>query len=207
MSYSPPTELDQSDVFIFGVDLDGVCADFYAGIRPIAAEWLGVEPASLIDDVSYGLTEWGLDTAPGGYLDFHKFAVTQRDLFKKLQPIAGCPQVLRRLSKEDVRIRVITHRLFIKYFHKQAISQTIDWLDYHDIPYWDLCFMQHKTHVGANLYIEDSEKHVKEYRRAGNEVIIFTNSTNRHLDGLRADNWADVEAIVMDRYEAWKKAR
>jgi hypothetical protein len=207
MSYSPQTELDQSDVFIFGVDLDGVCADFYAGIRPIAAEWLGVEPGSLTENVSYAMGEWGMDTAPGGYIDLHKFAVTQRDLFKKLQPIPGCPQVLRRLSKEDVRIRVITHRLFIKYFHKQAISQTIDWLDYHDIPYWDLCFMQHKTHVGANLYIEDSEKHVKEYRRAGNEVIIFTNSTNRHLDGLRADNWADVEAIVMDRYEAWKKAR
>ena len=203
----PQTELDQSDVFIFGVDLDGVCADFYGGLRPIAAEWLGVDPGSLTENVSYAMGEWGMDTAPGGYIDLHKFAVTQRDLFKKLQPIAGCPQVLRRLSKEDVRIRVITHRLFIKYFHKQAISQTIDWLDYHDIPYWDLCFMQHKTHVGANLYIEDSEKHVKEYRRAGNEVIIFTNSTNRHLDGLRAHSWADVEAIVMDRYEAWKKAR
>ena len=82
---------------------------------------------------------------------------------------------------------MITHRLFIKYFHKQAISQTIDWLDSYGIPYWDLCFMQHKTHVGANLYIEDSERHVVEYRAAGSEVIIFTNSTNRHLEGLRAD--------------------
>ena len=35
--------------------------------------------------------------------------------------------------------------------------------------------MQHKTHVGANLYIEDSEKHVVEYRAAGSKVIIFTN--------------------------------
>lgn len=44
------TELDQSDVFILGVDLDGVCADFYVGIRPIAAEWLGVEETSLTAD-------------------------------------------------------------------------------------------------------------------------------------------------------------
>jgi hypothetical protein len=200
----PQTELDQSDVFILGVDLDGVCADFYGGIRPIAAEWLGVEETSLTTDVSYGLLEWGLDAAPGGYLDFHKFAVTQRDLFKNLTPIPGCPQALRGLSKEGVRIRVITHRLFIKYFHKQAISQTIDWLDSHGIPYWDLCFMRHKTHVGANLYIEDSERHVVEYRAAGSEVIIFTNSTNRHLEGLRADTWSGVEKIVLDRYGKWK---
>ena len=33
--------------FVFGVDLDGVCADFYHGLRPIAAEWLGVDVATL----------------------------------------------------------------------------------------------------------------------------------------------------------------
>ena len=67
--------------------------------------------------------------------------------------------------------------------------------------------MQHKTHVGANIYVEDSEKHVLEYRRAGGEVIIFTNSTNRGLTGLRADNWARVEEIVMDRFTKWEAHR
>jgi len=197
------SELDQAGVFILGVDLDGVCADFYGGIRPIAAEWLGVTEASLPRDVSYGLIEWGLDSAPGGYLDFHKFAVTQRDLFKIMLPIPGCPQALRHLSKEGVRIRIITHRLAVKYFHKQAISQTIEWLDHHGIPYWDLCFMQHKTHVGANLYIEDSEKHVAEYRSAGGEVIVFTNSTNRHLPGPRANDWPEAEKLVLEHFQKW----
>jgi hypothetical protein len=27
--------------FVFGVDLDGTVADYYAGLRPIAAGWLG----------------------------------------------------------------------------------------------------------------------------------------------------------------------
>ena len=168
--------------FIFGVDLDGVCADFYEGIRPLAAEWLGVEEKSLVHNVSYGLPEWGFADAPGGYMDFHKFAVTQRQLFSRLEAMPGCPQVLRKLSKAGVRVRIITHRLFIKYFHKQAISQTIDWLENHGIPYWDLCFMQHKTDVGANIYIEDTEKNIKEYERAGKKVIIFSNSTNSHLE-------------------------
>ena len=26
--------------FVLGVDLDETCADFYGGLRPIAAEWL-----------------------------------------------------------------------------------------------------------------------------------------------------------------------
>jgi hypothetical protein len=44
--------------FVFGVDLDGVCADFYRGLRPIAAEWLGVDVTTLPERVSWGLPEW-----------------------------------------------------------------------------------------------------------------------------------------------------
>src|SRR4029078_12855038 len=142
--------------FVFGVDLDGGVADFYAGLRPIAAEWLGVDLATLPERVSWGLVEWGVDKAPGGYEALHRFAVTQRDLFLKLPPMARAPQTLRKLSKEGVRIRIITHRLFIKYFHQAAVSQTIQWLDRHDIPYWDLCFVQQKTVVGAGLFFAHS---------------------------------------------------
>jgi len=125
---------------VFGVDLDGVCADFYAGLRPIAAEWLGVDVSSLPERVSWGLPEWGVSDAPGGYEALHRFAVTQRELFRRLPPMPGAPQSLRRLSKADVRIRIITHRFFIKYFHQVAARQTIEWLDHHDIPYWDPLF-------------------------------------------------------------------
>ena len=93
----------------------------------------------------------------------------QRELFLKLPPTARAPQALRRLSKAGVRIRIITHRLFIKYFHQIAVSQTIQWLDRHDIPYWDLCFMQEKTAVGADLYIEDSPSNIERLRAEGAE--------------------------------------
>jgi hypothetical protein len=120
--------------FVLGVDLDGVCADFYGGLRPIAAEWLGVAEESLPTEVSHGLSEWGIDSAPGGYEALHRFAVTQRSLFRDLKPIDHAALTLRRLSAMDVRIRIITNRLFIKYFHQRAVSQTIEWLDHHDIP-------------------------------------------------------------------------
>ena len=188
--------------FVFGVDLDGVVADFYGGLRPIAAEWLGVPTESLAAEVTYGLPEWNLSSV-GDYEDLHRFAVTQRDLFKRLEPIPGAPAALRRLSARNIRIRIITHRLFIKYAHQFAVDQTTGWLEHHGIPYWDLCFMRDKAAVGADLYIEDAPRNVEQLRADGHDTIVFTNSTNRGIDPPRADSWADVEGIVLSKMEEW----
>lgn len=184
--------------FVLGVDLDGTCADFYSALRPIAAEWLGVNPETLTDDVSWDLPEWGVAQAPGGYLKLHHFAVTQRDLFRVMKPIVGAPQVLRRLSNEGVRIRIITHRLLITNFHRIAVQQTVDWLDGHDIPYWDLCFLADKGAVGADLYVEDSPRNVELLRKEGHPTIVFSSSTNKHLPGPRADTWEEVYGMVKE---------
>src|SRR4051812_1474058 len=126
--------------FVLGVDLDGVVADFYGGLRPLAAEWLGVLLETLTEDVSYLLPEWRL-RGKEEYDELHRWAVTQRDLFKKLSPIAGAAATLRRLAYEhDVRMRIITHRLYVKYTHQLSVRQTTEWLDEHGIPYWDICF-------------------------------------------------------------------
>jgi|GEM_PF-4065911 len=53
--------------FIFGVDLAGVCADYTAALRPIAAEWLGVPVESLAPDPGYDFPEWNL----GSLVDVH----------------------------------------------------------------------------------------------------------------------------------------
>lgn len=192
--------------FVLGVDLDGVCADFYSGLRPIAAEWLGVPLRGLPTEVSFGLQEWKLD-ALGGYEELHRYAVTQKGLFGSLKPIKGAPVTLRRLAYvHDVRIRIITHRLFIKYSHQLAINQTTEWLDTHGIPYWDLCFLKDKAAVGADLYIEDSPDNVESLRKDGHSVIVFTNSTNRKTAGPRADSWKDVERLVLKELKRWKAA-
>jgi 5'(3')-deoxyribonucleotidase len=189
--------------FVLGVDLDGVVANFYAGLLPIAAEWLGVPADSLPTEVSYGLTEWGLD-AVGGYEDLHRFAVVQRELFRKLEPMPGAAAALRRISQRGVRIRIITHRLFIKYFHEQAVTQTTAWLEHHGIPYWDLCFMKDKAAVGADLYVEDSPANVEALRADGHETIVFRNSTNRNIGAPAAATWAEVEELVSDRLRRWR---
>ena len=184
--------------FVLGVDLDGVCADFYGGLRPIAAEWTGVDVDVLTPDVSYNLPEWKLDMF-GGYEQLHRFAVIQRKLFQELEPIKDAPTVLRSLdAHNEIRIRIITHRLYIKHFHEETVQQTTHWLDHHGIPYWDLCFMQEKAAVGADLYIEDSPSNVEQLRADGLDTIVFTNSTNEHLAPPRADTWTQAVDLVLD---------
>lgn len=186
--------------FVLGVDLDGVCGDFYGTLRPLAAEWLGRDTDDLTTEVTYGLPEWGL--TKDEYPRLHRWAVTQRNFFRVLTPIPDSAATLRRLSAlGGIRIRIITHRLFIPHFHHEAIQQTVEWLDFHGYPYRDLCFMQDKGAVGADLYIEDAPANVMQLRLSGAVAVVFTNSTNRDVDGPRADTWSDVERIVMATLE------
>jgi 5'(3')-deoxyribonucleotidase len=194
--------MDESS-FIFGVDLDGVVGDFYGAMRKIAAEWLNKPLESLTTEVGFGLEEWELEKY-GGYDRLHRFAVTQRNLFRDMAPITDAPAVLRKLSAKNIRIRIITHRLFLKYFHRTSITQTVDWLDSWDIPYWDLCFMADKGAVGAHVYIDDSPANVQRLRDQGCRTIVFTNSTNREVPGPRADTWQEVERLVLEALEEWK---
>ncbi|GHV56770.1 putative 5'(3')-deoxyribonucleotidase [Spirochaetia bacterium] len=193
--------MDESS-FILGVDLDGVVGDFYGAMRGIAAEWLNKPLETLTPDIGYGLDEWGI-AEYGGYDRLHRFAVTQRNLFRDMKPIQDAPSVLRKLSSRGIRIRIITHRLFLKYSHKTSITQTVDWLDNYDIPYWDICFMADKGAVGAHVYIDDAPDNVIRLREQGCRTIVFTNSTNRSLPGPRADTWHEVEKLVMDSLEEW----
>ena len=177
---------------VIGVDLDGVCADFYGRMREITAEWFECDPADLSTDVSYGLEEWGvLD-----YESLHRFAVTQRDLFKTEKIMPGARKYLRKLSDEGYRIRVISHRLFIPYFHATAVQQTVDWLDKNGIPYWDLCFMKEKDQVGADVYIEDNPDNIMKLRASGLTTICFANSSNKHIGPPRGADWAEIYQLI-----------
>ena len=191
-----------TDTFILGVDLDGVVGDFYGAIRKISADWLNRPLDSLTTEVSFGLNEWGIKEF-GGYDRLHRYAVTQRNIFSDMEPIQDAPAILRKLSIQDIRIRIITHRLFLKYSHRTTITQTVDWLDKYDIPYWDICFMNDKGAVGAHVYIDDAPENIINLRNQGCKTIVFGNSTNRDLPGPRADNWQDVERLVMEAREEW----
>jgi 5'(3')-deoxyribonucleotidase len=78
------------------------------------------------------------------------------------------------------------------------------WLDNYGIPYRDLCFTGEKVAVGADLYIEDTPHNVLALREVA-DTTVFTNSTNRDLEGPRADTWQDVEALVLEHSARWEE--
>jgi hypothetical protein len=64
--------------------------------------------------------------------------------------------------------------------------------------------MQQKTAVGADLYIEDSPANIERLRAENQKTIVFTNSTNEHLAGPRANTWDDVTQMVLAEKLAWE---
>jgi 5'(3')-deoxyribonucleotidase len=184
---------------VLGLDLDGVCADFYGHFRHVVAEWKGVSVDELPETVSWGLPEWGVrrDEKYDEYRRIHRWAVTQRELFKNIPPIKGAAQALQRLSVDGAHIRIITHRLIPSYFHRVAVSQTVEWLDNYGFPYHDLCFMGEKALVDADIYVEDGPDNIRQLQGKGRKVIVFSNSTNKDVEAeYRVDNWEEAEDLI-----------
>ncbi len=179
-----------------GVDLDGVCADYNTGFRQVVAADRGVEPASLPMPTQWGFDDWGLDGEE--YLRLHKLAVGEKRMLRDLPAVDGCADALWRLSDLGAWIRIITHRLYTNWGHAIAVSDTVAWLDEHRIPYRDICFLGAKPQVEADAYIDDAPHNITALAEDGNTVIIFDQLYNQGLDGIRAEGWSEVEAIVVD---------
>jgi len=191
-------EDDPHGAFVLGVDLDGVVADFTAGFRPIVAEELGVEAASLGDARSWELSEWGI--ADKERLDeLFRAAVVDHRLFRKLAPIPGAAEVLQGLSQDGVHIRIVTHRIVLSGAHAITVHDTVEWLDEYGIPYWDLCFLGRKSDLALDLLIDDAPHNVESLRAAGREILVMDQPYNRHVGGPRAMDWHDVDAYVRAR--------
>ena len=182
--------------FVLGVDLDGVCADYTSAFRRIVAMERNVDADSLTTEVSWDFAEWGLNR--DSFLELHKTSVQDHRMFKNMPALDGVSDALWRLSDAGVWIRIVTHRLVTNWGHALIVSDTVDWLDAKSIPYRDICFLGRKPEIEADAYVEDAPHNVEALRARGNTVIVFDQPYNRDLDGLRASNWAEVEAIVSE---------
>jgi 5'(3')-deoxyribonucleotidase len=186
--------------FVLGLDLDGVCADYVGGFRRHVAAVRGIPEGDLPEPCSWDWTEcgWGIGSHED-YLALHAAAVAD-GLFRKLDPLPGVAEALWRLSDAGVRIRVITHRLFISGSHAASAADTVAWLEQHELPYWDLCFMAAKPQVGADLYIDDGPSNLDVFQAAGLSALVFDQPYNRHVLGPRVHDWpAAVDAVLAHR--------
>lgn len=186
--------------FVLGVDLDGVCGDHAEAFRRVVAAERGIDPADLAPQTTWDFTEWGLDREE--FERLHRVAIVEHRMFRTMPAIAGAAEALWRLSDAGVWIRLITHRLYANWGHAIAVADTVDWLDANGIPYRDLCFLGDKPSVGADAYIDDAPHNAAALRAAGAEVLVFSQPYNQHVDGPRAEGWAEAEQWVLDRMAA-----
>ncbi|MGQ0617438.1 MAG: 5' nucleotidase, NT5C type [Acidimicrobiia bacterium] len=184
-----------SSAFVLGVDLDGVCGDYTTAFGRVVGRERGIDPSQLEPDRSWNFDEWGLAEV-GGFDRLHRVAVLEHRMFLEMPVMPGCADALWRLSDAGVWIRIITHRLCVNWGHAVAVSDTVAWLDRHDIPYRDLCFLGDKPQVGADCYVDDSPTIVESLRAAGSNVIVFDAPYNAGLAGPRAETWREVEDHV-----------
>ena len=188
--------------FVFGVDLDGVVADYTSGFADFLARERGVDPASFPEQRSYDFREWGLE--PGDYERLHGRAVSEHRLLARLPAIEGAAEALWRLSDAGVWIRVITHRLYVNWGHAEAVADTVHWLDAERIPYRDICFLGNKPEVEADCYVDDAPHNITALRSGGNHVIVFDQPYNSDEPAPRAHNWQQVEHLVLECFTAWR---
>jgi 5'-nucleotidase len=195
-------EIKLSKEFVLGVDLDGVVADYEAGFRDFIAMKKNVSIDSIPTATHWSFTESGWPIKDEAeYLNLHREAVTKEHLFANIQPIPGASEALWALSDAGIRIRIVTHRLVVNFSHASAITDTVSFLDRHNIPYRDLCFVKDKAEVGTDLIVDDAPHNIKNLRKArGDEsAMIFHQLYNKDLAGLRAYSWSDVVAEVVKR--------
>ena len=176
------------------IDLDGVCADFVAGLRPLAARRLGVPPDQLADPRHYDLRCWGL--ADGGW-----DTLDRSGLYRQLRPIVSAATTIRRLRHQGWRIRLVTARCAQEPNPPQIAADTIEWLQHHRFVWDDLCFTADKRAVAADMYIDDNPSDVMALRAAGRGVVIYNQPYNQQVDGPRLPSWTAI-AGTADRWLA-----
>ena len=187
--------------FVLGLDLDGVCADYEGGFRDHCARLTGRPSSEFGPQTHWSFVESGWVGTEAEFYDLHARAVGG-GLFADMSALTGVSKRLWQLSDAGVHIRVITHRLCINGTHAKTASDTVAWLETHNIPYRDLCFVADKSQVGADVYIDDAPHNVAALRASGGYTIVFDTLYNRGIDGPRAHNWAEAADLIMDRKAA-----
>jgi 5'-nucleotidase len=186
---------------VIGVDLDGVCANYYDALRNHVAAKNGI-PADQItelypDPTSYDMVEW--PDFEHNFVKYHSDAVSS-GIFKSMTAIPGASYTLWKLNEEGYHLRIITSR-FVKHGQNgQVVSDTAFWLDQNDIPYRDIMFVKDKADVYADIYIDDSPENILKLRETGRNAIVFNASYNQMLESPRANDWDEVYQIISSLY-------
>ena len=188
---------------VIGLDLDGVCADYIAALRPVVADLLNVDTATLGTPRLWGFEDWGLTR--DSFRAAHSEAVNARRVFRTLDTIPGAVEAVRGLHTAGDTIRVVTNRLGDLADPRVVVADTAEWLSTVGLPYHELCFVADKSSVAADVYIDDSPGVLDRLAAAGRPAIVFDHLYNRHSPGIRTRDWVETLRTV-DTFRATTRA-
>lgn len=197
---------------ILDVDLDGVCANYSAGLKQYLIDTHQLDPHAHVETNQYTFTKqdgWPFDKADD-YLNAHTNA-ERHHLYRHLPMIEHANTGLKRLAENGVHIRIVTHRLFVSHMHRLVVSDTAHWLDAHNIPYMSLCFTSLKDTLHATAHIDDAPHNIKTLINAGEHVVVFDQPYNRDIkDDVnktpRMHDWSDASVDeLIEQLHRWHK--
>lgn len=183
--------------FVLGLDLDGVVADYTAGFGAFVAAQAGIQVSELPTPTSWNFHQSGwpiLDTEH--YLRLHAQAV-QNALFAEMPVIDDAVEVIEKLRRSGVYVRIMTHRLLTGGKYSQIVTDTVDWLDLHGIGYDDLCFIKDKGDVICDLAIDDSPGNILSFKQDCQKFVIYHQEYNADISGPRVFNWAQAQNYIL----------
>lgn len=174
---------------ILGLDLDGVCANYVDGFRTFCMKEMDRPASDFPDPSSYDFVASGWPfTNLDDYRSWNRLSIEQGQ-YRNLAPMPGAAEALQELDRNGVHIRIVTHRLVMGGLHRKVVSDTVEWLDMHEIPYKSLCFTGFKDSISAKLHIDDAPHVIEDLRAAGQQVLVFDHAYNRQLEGPRLQCW------------------
>lgn len=182
---------------ILGVDLDEVVFQYIEGLRKVL-HTKGVVPPSG-EPVSYNMSSAGWFSSREDFCKAHGEAVDE-GLYTSLELIPGAREKLWELSSAGYQINIITSRFVNPGQHRKVVSQTVEALETHRIPYSNISFLDNKVLQYADAYIDDSPTNLEGLTASGRFVIRKEMAYNVDSPGVRATSWEEIRSILREKF-------
>lgn len=183
--------------FVLAVDLDDTVFEYIQGFRKYLCQTRACPPSNYPDPISWSLAEsgWGF-VDDDEFFKVHAEAV-EAGLFRELDARVGSASALWRLRQQGVKIKIVTHRFVVDGLQSKIVADTAYALEKNDIFYDDLIFTGDKDQVQADLFIEDSPRHLLALDKAKKRVVKCVMPYNKNIPvGHPTTHWGEIEMYV-----------
>ena len=185
------------------VAVDGVVIDWLQGLKSHVAARLRVPPKQLAMNVSWNLSEWGIDN-PLPYLR----GFLASDMAGRAHPIPGAEEGLASLRSAGFEVKAVTRRQHMvgddPDDKARAREVTVQWFaerpELGVLPE-DLVFAGDPVSVEADVWIDNSPGRVQRLVNEGRPVWLLPQPWNRGVQTLPGvsllfDGWASIGDLI-----------